>query len=687
MQNNNTDLIQREAIRLLDEDRLREALDFMYREAEYCCKSDDASPMQGILSDLADVRQDLETLHNEMMAGSGINPERYDRLTDRAYQLADRIAYGPATRRPDYYPQLMDDTQPLYIRCYLMSQLTFHLLKHFDAELTESLYLFTLDDQPIQLQVRAWVAIALVALSHRKRIEHNSRLQEQLYYIAETMHEREEANLMMGLQLLLLQSSDALRAKELLHSTIEQLILKYAKKNNGEETGGVIKMHKAKTGMGNVMSVSLNLNDTNNAWLHTAEGKQLRKKVAEYISLIGDGADSQLDAFEMASHTPFFQHHPDHWLAPFALDHPEVARVLHEKPEFEPMVRSILHSNSCDTDKFVHLGMLSSMDSQMLNILTLIKSQADEILQPQQASQLGNLPQPTSADAMRAYMHDLFRYCLYSGEVSDEDNPFKRPLFFLCCPWLQASIDHPEEMHDLGQNLLQKERWEEAFQVYDHLLKTDNQKKTFMGWYAAATHCDKPAHDVIGRLYQYAYLYPEDEKMQYFLGDMLAKESRWQEAELILRPAVQRWPENLDLRLTLAVVKTALGQYQEALDHLFHCEFIEENAKVRKAQAVVLLHLGRQEEAEKYIVPFIADSSCSDDDLILAGHIRLAMGDLPEAVSRYQRAWYKRRRNRKGQKLATFVDQIFCTPIDVRKAGISSTYIAIARDTLYNKKK
>lgn len=691
MQNIDTVLIRREAIRLLDEDRLREALDFMYNEGETSAMTDLFSSMQHILSGVADIRQDLSALREKMLNGTNGNiQDEYDRLVEQAYNLADSLLPEADTRRPDYYPQLMDETQPLHTRCYLMSQLTFHLLKHFDAELIESLYLFTMDDQPAQLRVRAWVAITLIALIHSKRIDRNPRLQEQLTYIAETIKDG-DTNLMMGLQLLLLQTDDAMKAKDLLRSTIQQMVYKLVEKgsDSAAETGGIIQTSKAKNADGKPRSitVSLNLSDKDNTWLQTKEGKQLRKGISQFVNLLDEGVDSQLENFEAVINVPFFTEHPENWLTPFTLENPEVSGRLQAKPQLKKSIDMIMHSEMCETDKFSRLLMFESFEAGMLQTLDSLKNATDEFLSKLRGEQEPEQEESQAvsmAYALRAYVHDLFRYCQFSGKVSDEDNPFKHSMLFLNSPWLQSTIDHQEEMESLSIYLCKKNRWKEALAVFSRRLEKDLCIETAKGWIVAAQNAGTVSHDeIIDRLYQFADLYPESADLQLMLGKLLLGKQRWHEAELILRPACKRFSENLDMLRNLAYAQLYMGQTDEALGNLYRCDFLQEgDCKTNIVLAVALMCKGQHKEAERYITGILESNTCDDEDLIVGGHIALGMGNLEEAISRYQRAWYKARRN-KREKLNTFIDRLYKTPQHVKIESLSPVFITIARDTLY----
>lgn len=287
-------------------------------------------------------------------------------------------------------------------------------------------------------------------------------------------------------------------------------------------------------------------------------------------------------------------------------------------------------------------------------------------------------------NALRAYVHDLFRYCQFSGQVSDEDNPFKHSMLFLNSPWLQSTIDHQEEMEALSDYLCKKGRWKEALTVFNRRLEKDLCVESAKGWIVAAQNAGTVSHDeIIGRLYQFADLYPECADLQLMLGRMLLSKQRWHEAELILRPACKRFPENMDMLRNLSYAQLYLGRVDEALENLYRCDFLKEgDSKTAIALAVALMCKGQHQEAERYISGILESNACDDEDLIVGGHIALGMGNLEEAISRYQRAWYKARRN-KREKLNAFIDRLYKTPHHVKIASLSPVYMTIARDTLY----
>ena len=123
-----------------------------------------------------------------------------DKLLNQIFeQLAESRHLSKAERKA-MHQALLDENIPEYVRATLLSAITLHLTQSFDARMVEDLYTYTLDDQPVQLQMQAWITLVFVALIHTHRIEHLPRLREQYQFICESA-----PDLLFNLQIALLQ--------------------------------------------------------------------------------------------------------------------------------------------------------------------------------------------------------------------------------------------------------------------------------------------------------------------------------------------------------------------------------------------------------------------------------------------------------------------------------------------------
>lgn len=126
---------------------------------------------------------------------------------------------------------------------------------------------------------------------------------------------------------------------------------------------------------------------------------------------------------------------------------------------------------------------------------------------------------------------------------------------------------------------------------------------------------------------------------QSYIATSLMRDDRYEEAERVLRDAVEAMPENVEAHRTLAIVIASLGRPEVALDHLRAARALDPgHARTENSIGTVLLSLGRAEEAESHFAAAVR----LDPEYGAAWHYRaiaaLQLGRRDEAVVYLQKA-------------------------------------------------
>lgn len=652
---------------MLKEDRLREALDYVYLEAVHAQQPEIAQRVEAI-------RQDYYRMLDVFCKGMP-DPGReqlMNQLWEKAWQLTEQPYQN--TQSASLFAQ-MDTDEPLWVHCHRLSAYTIHLLQHFDPKGMEELYVYTFDDQPNEIRVRALTGIVICAIVHNHRVRHLPRLQEQLNLLAEEARQmKKDENWLLSLQLLLLQSTDAIRARELLHTKINALLEKYAiemmnkkqKEIDEQKAAGILPDgetgDKSSQDSGRISRLTLNLDDNTAPWNKTKEGRELRELVAEYMVLISDGADSHLEIFETATRLDFFSKGgAEHWLAPFSPEQPDVARMIAERPYLKVLAEQLqLMTDLCDSDLYSHFFMLSRLNEELLqgvsNVMKAISALAmsgvvsgpvlrtpDSEVKPSK-----NAEPLTLSQTMRRYLHDLFRFCTFSGHVQKEYNPFKKKLDFHRIPWLYEAVSDNVSQKTIALFLYKKDRYDEAIPILRRLVQAETTEDNLIKLADSVLQSDEADRKIaLEALTLCNHFYPDNMWTVMNLSKLLAEFHYYTEQDIMLQEALQRWPDNIDIMLDLGRCRMAQNRKEQALDFFYKCDFLQEgDPEIQRELAQACLQVGNIANAEKYISLLLRRrSKITHYDRLIGGHIALSAQNIPLAIERYRKAYLHGKRD------------------------------------------
>ncbi len=525
----------------------------------------------------------LSTLLDSLLA----EPDNDQRLN----HVFEQVVESRHLTKPDrnaLHQAILDENIPLYVRGTLLSAITLHLTQNFDARMVENLYTYTLDDQPVQLQMQAWITLVFVALIHAHRIEHLPRLREQYHFICESA-----PDLLFNLQISLLQCREAFTFDKKLHKIINQ---------DGEE-----------------------------------EELSEQERVREFFEFITEGIDTTLSMFSHLKKISFFsgpgtRHH---WLEPFRLEQPDIKAILDENPKAMPWARMLLQSVAqCDTDKY---GSLFTMQAYNKDLMSAISDKLEE-----KGMKFDEILPPSPLYVMRNYLHDLFRYC----NMHPKAETMRHPLFERCLDmsqnkWLCASVNHPDQLKKIAEFLFRKERWEEACVTYSTLLKLDVTEETFQKLYYSMVHSESMSDNskAMQTLIKCNMLFPGNKWTLRHLADAFHETQDYQIEGKVLHEALEHYPDDPNLLMRMGRCLTSQDRIDEAIEILYKADIQKEGQlRVQRELANALFLSGDHNRAEKFIRMVLSRPEPSGEDWLLGGHIALQDEDIPLAIERYRNA-------------------------------------------------
>jgi tetratricopeptide (TPR) repeat protein len=589
------------------------------------------SRLYSIGEDAETLQKDYDRMLNFLAKGTH-DPklqEQHDILLDRAWTLAEKLydAESPATppfeesltalleqlqaepnndqrlnhvfeqvvesrhlAKPDrkaLHQTILDENIPEYVRATLLSSITLHLTQNFDARMVEDLYTYTLDDQPVQLQMQAWITLVFVALIHSHRIEHLPRLREQYQFICESA-----PDLLFNLQISLLQCREAFTFDKKLHKIINQ---------DGEE-----------------------------------EELSEQERVREFFEFITEGIDTTLSMFSHLKKISFFsapgtRHH---WLEPFCLEQPDIKAILDENPKALPWSQMLLQSVAqCDTDKY---GSFLTMQAYNKDLMATISEKLEE-----KGMKFDEILPPGPLYVMRNYLHDLFRYCNMHPKGETMRYPlFDRDLDMSQNKWLCAGVNRPDQLKKTAEFLFRKERWDEACVTYTTLLNYEVTEETLQKLYYSMAHSGRVIDNrkAMQTLIKCNILFPGNKWTLRHLADAYHGSEEYQFESLVLHEALEHYPDDPTLLMRMGRCLTSQDRIDEAIEILYKADIKKEGQlRVHCELAKALFLSCDHTRAEKFIRMVLSRPEPGADDWLLGGHIALQGEDIPLAIERYKK--------------------------------------------------
>lgn len=105
------------------------------------------------------------------------------------------------------------------------------------------------------------------------------------------------------------------------------------------------------------------------------------------------------------------------------------------------------------------------------------------------------------------------------------------------------------------------------------------------------------------------------------------------------RKVLEADPDNLHLLMQTGQCLTALKNYPEAIKLFYKVEFLETHPeKARRAIGWCYFMSGKYEDALRIYEKLLALEPPQANDWLNSGHVYLAMGNIPQALSHYRKA-------------------------------------------------
>lgn len=488
--------------------------------------------------------------------------------------------------RHSIHDLMLDEQLPMHERGVVLSAILLNMLQRFDANMLENVYTYTLDDQPLQIRIQAYVTLVLCGLEYDSRICHLYRLRELYRMIVET-----EGDLLAAMQITLIHCPAA--------------------KSFHDRFANVVKVELGKVRTG-----------------------QAHMSFKEFLGLFNNGVDHDYEAFLRAfKEYPFFAQ-PDnehHWLMPFSTEHywvKALSKSHADAPRFITMMcSSVSQSNST---KYAHLNLVAK---DIIKVLDQLQEQTKDI--PIQLSDIAPLDGFT---IMRNYLHDLYRYLTITEFGKTLNNPLENTPDFKDIHCLSEDEEDAERLEGICRVLYQQKSWSEA---RIRLIRLTQQRATpdLLDMLATAAENDGEFETAEEALLRYKSLYSFNEDNYLRLARMMDSSYKYISEEYLLHDALKLYPNHEALTLQMGICLNHQNRYNEAMTILSHVASVSESKlslQVHQQLANACLAMRQGIEAEKHISICLNNREADTNTLVLSVIIALHNDDINQAIFRYR---------------------------------------------------
>lgn len=406
---------------------------------------------------------------------------------------------------------MLNDEFPVYERATLLSAILLNLLEAYDANMIECIYTYTLEDQPAQIRMQALVTLVLCGMAYDQRIAHEPRLRELYKLLTET-----EGDYLAAIQLSMLCCKSAVDFDDRLNSVI-------------------------KVELGRIRA-----------------GKP-HSSLKEFLQLFRDGSDPDYNSFRMLCKHEFFSlpENEHHWLMPFDQQHYKAQELSLKNPDAKVFIRLMAGSSSqCNSSKYAHLiiveKQLSSILSQMMEQLKNLPLDAENICLIDEFS------------TIRTYLHDLYRYLTLNETGKKMDNLLQGNTDFYDITCLRESMEDTDRLEMICRTLYEQKRYGDAAIRLKRLtqVRADAQLLDMLADAASQSRNFQLEQEALSR---YAALYPVHESILVRRAKSYHAVEAFVSEENLLHEAIRQFPSSSQLMLQMSACLNAQQRFNEAL--------------------------------------------------------------------------------------------------------------------------
>lgn len=610
----------------------------------------------------------LESFNDDMAISNLISDRKIDSVLEK-HESTLKFMFLQTWTNSVWTPQdeeqakemLASETLPAHDLCLFVSALTLSLIKCLD--LKKMLWMLdAYQHSSVLVSQRALVGFVIATYIHRNRIILYPELGNKMELLNERLPIEEDITRIYK-QLLLCQETEKIDKK------MREEIIPEMLKNTS--------MRNMKLGFEESDEEG---DDKNPDWENMFGESALGDKLREMNELQLEGADVYMSTFSMLKGYSFFNE-IQNWFYPFDKQHSSVIKVLKNENGKNNMLDIVLQSGFfSNSDKYSLFHTIAQLPESQRNLmLSQLTEQQMETISEQSTAESIKIMSERPGIISNQYLHDLYRFFKLNVRRYEFRDIFKENIDLHHVPVLGDIIYWQRNMLPIASFLLQKERWEEAAELFDELEYTNNAENSTPEFYQQmgyALQKEKRYSEAIE-----AYLKADTLKADHVwtnrqLAICYRLNRNYPKALVYLKKVEEVSPENRSVLYNIGTCFAESEQYEEALQSFFKLDFLDGNSvKAWRGIGWCSFMLKKYEQAMKYYEKIIEQKPLAMD-YINAGHVAWAMDNIEKAITFYQKAILLL--NNKEQ----FLDMFLKDEDNLIKLGIPEEDIPLMKELL-----
>ncbi|NDV84293.1 hypothetical protein D0T87_20220 [Bacteroides sp. 51] len=499
--------------------------------------------------------------------------------------------------------------------CLFVSAVTLGLLENFDSK--KLMLLFdAYNHENNQINQRALVGLVLAFQSYHTRLPFYPEVVARLSHLNENEAFAKSLN-RIQIQILLSKDTDKINKK-----MQEEIIPEMIKNANS---------HNLR------INPDENEEDFNPDWVQNIENSAFGDKLREMSELQMEGADVYMSTFAYHKGYRFFQT-INNWFYPFDKQHSLVVSELGDGTGSNVIDLILESAFFCDSDKYSLLFTIMQIPASHREMMTrqLSEQQLDELMNEKSDSMKAFSGRPELIS--NQYIHNIYRFFKLFKFQHEFLDIFEEPIHLNEYPVLKEIMYKPQLLKDLVNFLFRKAHYSEATEVYNLLLKLEDDNAEV---YQKLGYCHQKQKQYAQALSAYSkadMLKPDNVWTNRHMATCYRMMNDYAKATVYYKKVEQVQPENRSLLYNTGSCLVELGQFDEALQYFFKLDFIEpDNLRTWRAIGWCSFMLKKLEQARKFYDKIIEKNGVAPDYLN-AGHVVWCLGDMKKAMEFYSKS-------------------------------------------------
>jgi len=512
---------------------------------------------------------------------------------------------------------------PWYEKCLVVSAITLSLLNCYDTEKFLLLFKFY-EQRQNEVWQRALSAIVIAIYYYDRRIGFYPAIS------AKILEYQEDEQFYRDMGQVLIALFKALETEKVTRKFQEDI---------SPDIQKIEEKIREKLDIDNILESDI-IEDKNPDWETLFEDSPgLLDKIEKMSNMQMEGSDLFMGTFAMLKHFDFFRD-ISNWFRPFYKENEAVRSSVAGEGEkggafLEGMENSFY---MCNSDKYSFCFNISHLPANQRNgIIGLFNMEAESLRELKDEENLLANPRRESY-IFTQYVQDLYRFYKLHPFRSDFRDIFAMKWDIAGSALFEIIKSNHALVNDLAEFLFEKERYNEAIPLLNHLVSQPEPSGALIGKIAYGYQRLGDYEKALG-FYRQSEMFDSNrlwsvKKIIFCLRQL----NKYEEALKWCNEALSIDPDDVYINTMAGNCLFDLKNYQEALEHYFKVEFLApDNKKVLRPIAWCSFVSGKLEIARNYLQT-ILESEPTANDYINAGHVEYCLAFKQKAMEYYMQA-------------------------------------------------